>query len=1503
MSLKNKDLENSSSDVIKSQLADAYDEGVAGYGEQGEPAEIYERQYSIEVNDLSDYTVTGETSSKPNKDVINKIASIQIENTEIDQVKDKLDALFIEANIDSTMIDTIITAIESLPDGNELKTRYTNLVNTIQSEINSTTDIIDAAARIRAVTDIYESTLAKGNLFANVKGLVTDTPVLFAVLVAQARSNQNLDPQVIENSDDLMVNSTSTFSEGQKVMTPDFFAKLSRCMGGENSEVFAEKTVSALIAQSLALTQEALDYGVSERFFRRITGISPSPDTVTDPGDSSDPSSVIEKTTVSNPFVSKLAPSARHVAYLEDDLEESPKQLSRLFGISPTAQGVGQPMSDPSLSKGSNHGPVHNLPKFIDGLSSKEKLIYLTSIISREVMLSRGLVAAYQGRSAETNRALKFTDLSNLVAPLSRNTLGASYYPPGERLLGPSALVANVGIPMYSPSLAHAGNLSGLMSVLSRPVPEQESDASRGFLPLEVLDPSDPDNIYHVGHEANETLKTLVTNSLQEDPENAADYLSLHLDYLKDAKEKILDANHVMSHINNVQFQANGVLNPRNPAGRILRKVIEHLADMCIQTETENWAGPTYAVADLVALTTFFVPQSEASEDQKFLKEDYVRRICSIDLMDKVPLQGTQENQNLGFDAPTNHLTPEGKLGYHPLLLSWFADRGLFLLLNPNNSNGAPSYLNYESGYVHFWDNINTLDKYRYAGFNPDTVAPHLKENEVLKDLQNRMYRSSPYENQFITQALKNLTQGSVKVLTDDIDQEGFYALAMQLQAAGEQQTSETGPFVSITGYDYVNAVWGQGGAHIALSAQLKGRILDVVHYIENDMSSPTALSEQTKIAPAIGGCTLANGMDKGQLISYVLEIFSILANEMFTGVFEKSPYSVAINHTHGEQFYASFLATQGNPFFSSAMVIGNDPGIFNHKLRIVPKITGINPADGGASAPIGPASGISSLTMTQYGNYLKEIASDFKTPISLLDPAAFTDYANHKLECAFGPDSNAMKIKLYKGGNYAFGKTMSLRDFHQILEELAEEASFPTIAFTCAADTLGYVATMYDNVGLHIDPESPGLPGKVLAALDDADFSNETFAKFMKEANLNQIAYAGLKKDAIQKSISPVYRSGIDISMRSKGLDRAALLYLNHVLDEGKDFVEFTFFGVNHKVHKDEITKAIAKSLDLTTDKDKALVYEFSFIKNSELDESLTFIRNEEKLPNILFNLGTFTTLEKIRQAMRTGPVDGQPPPSSSFAALINGTSFYRIKFKGTRTFYADIEEVKGSQLADEARTRGNEAAIIKQMENAVSSILMSYLFEKLTGFPIQAQNIASNKEMSISRSALKIFLDGAKIVNTQLEYNSDDVIDALFEEDPDSSSLNEAIKMKTSEEEILKALTPTLSRVGVEPVLLNPVVSEEVFLLVQALMKSVYLTGASINETILSTSEFDAVFGIETSVIEKFNNYNIPGTAGLPSTPQAVKTSAIQYGEMRLNNYKAVVGRKVQSASDVGE
>ena len=634
-----------------------------------------------------------------------------------------------------------------------------------------------------------------------------------------------------------------------------------------------------------------------------------------------------------------------------------------------------------------------------------------------------------------------------------------------------------------------------------------------------------------------------------------------------------------------------------------------------------------------------------------------------------------------------------------------------------------------------------------------------------------------------------------------------------------------------------------------------------------------------------------------------------------------------ALIHNHSRNL--AFTAFQSQTLPSD---YNKKSGFFKHLVSVVPKISGLNPNPNTQKSNQSIMAGVQQpvvelLEFATYLQYLGRVDTWKDETFKLLRPeffeAAFNSINfslsnNFKDNPTFAEEFKA-KMEIKEGQDFKLGQTLSFRDLIEVYRECGEEASFPAIAGSGATDILAYMSIMYANNGSLVSEASvEGLPQKIYDVLTSHNLDNDIFKDFIKNGNINQVAYARYKLSNALKSLgvtytnldgknyndNEVFNTGIPVDQRRGPVIDAVKLYLDFILNEEKDFVEFTFFGVSNKLHRDEIIKAIAKDADLTSNDSKSIVYDFSFLKNSELSDDVQFIPKNAASEGFTRDLSVFTTIKQIGR--NQGVLDGTPP--TSFFDLINKTKFYRLNYQDYDYTFKSMTIATGLELIQEAEKEGKEEQVTNILINTVSSILMGYIFEKLTGFPVNAENITSHKEKTISGVIMKNFLEAATKLDTPVSAPSgvQAVMDALFVPS-ESSSVTQPVRLTSDEDAIKKALEPRLVKNPQNPLemkFLDPIVSEDMFMVIQALLKTNFVSGRSIDEAALSTTTFDAVFGIETSGLKEETSYDtVPSESDLAGIPALLDLlNQMKDGDIQLNNYKAVLRRAVQKSETPG-
>ena len=126
MATDNNSNAQSGSDVVKSQIASAYEDGVDGYGDVPPTTTIPEKVHVIEAtNTYDEHGPYGgnppETSPDINLKRIQTIASLLLSDKEMERMKELIQARFLEDSNSAAIVELILSNVESFGSEDNLE--------------------------------------------------------------------------------------------------------------------------------------------------------------------------------------------------------------------------------------------------------------------------------------------------------------------------------------------------------------------------------------------------------------------------------------------------------------------------------------------------------------------------------------------------------------------------------------------------------------------------------------------------------------------------------------------------------------------------------------------------------------------------------------------------------------------------------------------------------------------------------------------------------------------------------------------------------------------------------------------------------------------------------------------------------------------------------------------------------------------------------------------------------------------------------------------------------------------------------------------------------------------------------------------------------------------------------------------------------------------------------------------------------------------------------------
>jgi hypothetical protein len=688
MGAETKDGTGSASDIVRSGLAAAYEDGVDSWGEVPPTTQNQQPIYGFAPTPINQELIAAtETSRSINKSRIQNIASFTISPDEIPNILDLLDARGYEDIVDMSIVQEIFNnLIQVSPEFTsrleEWRGTFTQNMNNLivdASQINKIVGIISATERaitkgnfIRSTSEYFKSSACKDkseNLLVRFyRGDAYDNAYA---------SSRKLDYDLYGGS------------SGWK----DPLGKLSRASGISKSTL-GSKTISTMIIQGFYDAQIKLDFGVSPRFMERVTGI-PRIDATSvyyggDTGNPYYPTQIIaaekylDDSRHSDSTPGYSFPSIASIFHHPGRNSHSGDAGARsnlsnplyidFYGNDPGTTFNGEELSAQDWTPGSH--PFHCIPAITKTMSLGDQLTYLSSIIST-TLRSTAVIGAEWGSTANGTG-----DLGNIqeLQSMAAADVGASY-------VGPQNNIVSVGDHVFATRQYSTDNITGIDDTDYPPkgtcaayifggLPDSSttSEAFRpAFMPFEIGTPESDISINQNTIGLNTSYKTAVLNSFNNIPAG-------NLAEIENVQSTLSDVLAAMSSLPSTTFLGNLTTCGRPPSHRdpdhevsnqslgLLKLSAANILQMhldALHVMTTTPAGTSSAVASsmIAVIGTFFKSQSTGdSEIHGFLKKIFFQHMAhrayrAIYTRTADPSQYTQANEEvlgtnpLGFHA------------------------------------------------------------------------------------------------------------------------------------------------------------------------------------------------------------------------------------------------------------------------------------------------------------------------------------------------------------------------------------------------------------------------------------------------------------------------------------------------------------------------------------------------------------------------------------------------------------------------------------------------------------------------------------------------------------------------------------------------------------------------------------------------------------------------------------------------------------------------------------
>lgn len=455
----------------------------------------------------------------------------------------------------------------------------------------------------------------------------------------------------------------------------------------------------------------------------------------------------------------------------------------------------------------------------------------------------------------------------------------------------------------------------------------------------------------------------------------------------------------------------------------------------------------------------------------------------------------------------------------------------------------------------------------------------------------------------------------------------------------------------------------------------------------------------------------------------------------------------------------------------------------------------------------------------------------------------------------------------------------------------------------------------------------------------DSVEAVRERIRKFMKTATFHQMDSVIEKIRDIETGLEPPkvsassnehdVRTGIGTYRNNLSLDVATKLMLDDMqadlenkevetgVKESKHDV--IFYGFPPDLLDSNMRALMASSLNKFYDPKVSSILRLRYSKTSELDSSRFFVQEPDQFDYQAINTSYIVTRGAIVRALNVHN-------SQTFDELVEDVKYRSVgqmlfgQSNSSGTFwpnivdlFADGDGYKGHNLI-EGLIGGLDPIPREHLRNAVKSTLLQYLFERssrMVGSDIMCSPGYSGKYIDkfyvkkilrtvLNRSAtnrliLKMPNGGEDVPETFVDAigvhgvnppDLDDLIEAIFEPDTSpgalASSAREPVRLKRDFQEFLEATKPTIVRSGPVPLLKTPVMNEEMFIVIQALMNSSLASPRTIESEVFAPLMFDHVFAFATSKLRDVGNFTEfvvdTNTGGLLSSALQTSEEALE-------------------------
>ena len=1391
MSTEPKDTSTSAEGIVRSGVAAAFEDGVDSYGEVPPTTDNNQPLYSFNKPPLRSDVIEASSEMSPeiNPTRIQNIASLTIAPDEIEKIKEALDAKSLEDLIELGIIHKIIETIESSDELNEiwLSVKQKHLDGLIEGQ-----DMFANLAEIIVMIDRLERALCKGNMYKacneDLKGFHPSLSTYYS-LYHDYFFGRNFNPHWY----------SSRFLAAPEQGGFGNFDMLERVSIASDvpKSILGGKTISTVLAQCFYDAETKIDYGISPRLMALLLGKTRvEEEDIQYGGDSTNidyPSRIVscnkwKGSYDDHPFF----PSLKSLFRGQGHAYSNPAAIGT---IGTTWAGTSFQLINPLN---------HCLPEVLKNMNPCAQLTYLGEVIASEFKLSAALGAEIAnqegcftpdggfsafGNWVDTKKP--FYEHRRLSSQLGRTLINAASF--GSRPVpeGPSTGTGfgSIGSLLFGACVGGSG----------APEPFNVRPIQPGFMPFEIstteqdeIDGKNRVGRYHSWRSGIfDRYKNIGTAS---DISAEVESINSDLSHVTSAMKACGSYKFLSNLGRGAVFHGGTAANTeKNPASEahvegsyIAARVIEKVTNFASYRNTVN---PGHKQIMLSLLAGFMGSKSNKSQPKELLRKTFFKRIClrEMSLFSGAHHSVRQNTRTLQNLYGVNQL----EFSQYPGLqwsTTWIDDVRSLVTTAYSMHNGV------------LGEEALTRERDDFGGGG---LTSNSSIDEIVKTFQAMStiaYRSETSdEAEAVCKALYIL-HSNLRRAADDS------SMHQDLDNAIETTSERTGIDVSCGGYA---GFAGEDDGEVLLemifgrdmqAQSLMDDIIDTAHEIEvnaiNLMRKNSHIDNQSLVPFYVrNGITSANGMDKGQLLGMVFEMYCIAAEMLydvnighhtprFNEVNQEIDFGSELTNTQLSRIAMYF---DRNPDDFRAKFYVADPMNFRSdatfKYRIVPKYFN---AFGALKTSGEPRSGTPVFGLNEYNRVMHKLVRPITEGPSATHnvlgrrysgTSKIRDYVTYALSnWSNGNEKTEDQIEDFleaTGLQNSSGFISKHREQRVTIEHFIHMMADANSDTGYVNETLGPALAMVDHLYSNL-LKGQGAPGRDLIQ-EEADFTDilksEAIEQFFNDPDLdvppdfltNQSVRMMKQMRASYKDIlestgigsfsahtfgnrnikdssrTPAGKAGYNVYKQNPSLDRAAKMYLDS-LSTDKTHNIF-FFGIPPGLIDSHLISLVADDHTRPLTVETSLSIKISANKRSEFAEEIRFTNTSapREYSSGLYMHESYIEAAMIGYSQYEAGNDATEGPTveipTNFQQLVNRINFGVMQSDdryGTTSQKTDITSISGEALI--AADSRNEARCRQVLE----SFLLKYIFRRLTRLQIDERYLSTTPGSRVNMGAV---------------------------------------------------------------------------------------------------------------------------------------------------------------------